>query len=197
MSRLPKGMFHRPGRGYYTRKRVAGKDRWIALGADATEASRKLRELNRHGPVLATRATVSQTAHEWLEKRIAVKRTPESVQKATSRVRMYLEPFMGLKLLGKVTREDLWEYRRWLETHERELAPGSVWHILCDARCLFRWCEDAGKLDRSPFPRGLMPKLQEKPPKRLERDEVRALVAIPEPYGFVIRFALATGLRWG
>lgn len=197
MSRLPKGMFHRPGRGYYTRKRVAGKDRWIALGADAAEASRKLRELNRQGPVLATRATVSQAAHEWVERRISVKRTPESVQKAASRVRMYLEPFMGLKLIGKVTRDDLWEYRCWLETHERQLGPGSVWHILCDARCLFRWCEDVGKLDRSPFPRGLMPKLQETPPKRLERDEVRALVAIPEPYGFVVRFALATGLRWG
>jgi site-specific recombinase XerD len=108
-----------------------------------------------------------------------VKRTDESLQKAKSRVRMYLDPFIGLKLLGKVTREDLSEYRRWLETHERTLGPGSVWHILCDVGCLFRWCEDAGKLDRSPFPRGLTPKLQETPPKRLTPDEVRALVAIP------------------
>lgn len=197
MPRLPKGMFYRPGRGYYTRKWLAGKDRWFALGAERSEAKREFRDLQRNGPVTGSRATVAELAREWLQKRIAVKRTPESAQKSEGRVRLYLEPFIGLKLLGRVSREDLWEYRRWLESHERKPSPTSVWHILSDARCFFRWCEDAGKLERSPFPRGLMPKLQESPPKRLEAAEIRALVAISDPYGFVVRLALATGLRWG
>ena len=42
-----------------------------------------------------------------------------------------------------------------------------------------------------------MPKLQELPPKGLNADEVHALVRIREPYGFVIRLGLRTGLRWG
>ena len=197
MPRMPKGMFLRAGRGYYARRWINGKDRWIALGKDFEEASRKLRQLNRSGPVLATRATVNELAREWLAHRIAVKRTPESVQKAESRVRLYLAPFIGLKYVGKVTREDLWEFRRWLETHERGISLTSVWHILSDARCFFRWCEDAGKLERSPFPRGIMPKLQELPPKKLETREVEALARLPEPYGFVVRLGLATGLRWG
>jgi integrase len=190
-------MFQRVGRGYYARKWLNGKDRWIALGRDFEEASRRLRELNRNGPVLGTRATVNELAREWLASRVAVKRTPGGLQKATSRVRLYVSPFFGLKLVGKVSREDLWEYRRWLETHERQLSPTSVWHILSDARCLFRWCEDAGKLERSPFPRGLMPRLQEQPPKKLELAEVEALTRVAEPYGFVVRFGLSTGLRWG
>jgi integrase len=197
MPRLPKGLFQREGRGYYTRKWVNGRDRWIALGRDLDGAKRKLRRLNREGPVLATRATVNELAREWLAGRVAVRRTAEGLQKATSRVGLYLGPFMGLKLVGKVTKEDLWEFRRWLETHERKVSLTSVWHILSDARCFFRWCEDAGKLDRSPFPRGLMPKLQEQPPKGLDPKEVEALVRIAEPYGFVVRLGLATGLRWG
>ena len=42
--------------------------------------------------------------------------------------------------------------------------------------------------------RPLQPKLQEKPPDRLTEAEVAALERLPEPpYGFVLRFALATG----
>lgn len=197
MPRMPKGMFQRPGRGYYARRRVEGKDRWIALGQDYETACRTLRELNRSGPVVASKAIVREVAREWLEKRISVKRTAESAQKAETRLKLYLDPFLGAKFLGKLERDDLWSYRRWLETHERKLSAGSVWHILSDVRCLLLWCVDTGKLDRSPFPRGLMPKLQEIAPRKLEADEVLAVAGLPEPYGFVVRFALATGLRWG
>jgi len=43
MPKLPRGMFLRKGRGYYTRRWADGKDRWIALGKDFDEACRKLR----------------------------------------------------------------------------------------------------------------------------------------------------------
>src|SRR5262249_40664675 len=95
MPRLPKGLFHREGRGYYTRKWVNGKDRWVALGRDLEDAKRKLRELNRSGPVLATRATVNELAREWLDGRVAVRRTAEGLQKAESRVGLYLSAFRG------------------------------------------------------------------------------------------------------
>src|SRR5258706_11414447 len=62
MPRMPKGMFHRAGRGYYARKWVAGRDRWIALGADFRTAGKKLREINRTGLGVGSRATVAQAA---------------------------------------------------------------------------------------------------------------------------------------
>ncbi len=44
---------------------------------------------------------------------------------------------------------------------------------------------------------GLLPRVQERPPDRLMDDEVAALARLPEPFGFVIRLGLGTGLRWG
>src|SRR5439155_26247565 len=45
--------------------------------------------------------------------------------------------------------------------------------------------------------RRLMPRLKERPPDRLSDDQVEKLIALPDPWGFVIRLALETGLRWG
>lgn len=46
------------------------------------------------------------------------------------------------------------------------------------------------------MPRRLLPRLQERLPDRLTHTEVGALVEIEEPFGFVIRLGLGTGLRW-
>jgi len=42
-----------------------------------------------------------------------------------------------------------------------------------------------------------MPKLQERLPVRLTDEEPEALRGLAEPYGFVCRPAIGTGLRWG
>jgi integrase len=76
------------------------------------------------------------------------------------------------------------------------LSPLTVVHLLSDARAFFRWCEDAELIERAPIPKRLVPRLQERPPDRLEDDEVARLADLPDRYGFVIRFGLATGLRW-
>lgn len=64
-------------------------------------------------------------------------------------------------------------------------------------RCLLNWCEDAGLIERSPFPRRVMPRLQERAPDRLTDEEAAQVAALEAPYGFVCRLALGTGLRWG
>ena len=76
------------------------------------------------------------------------------------------------------------------------MSPQTVSHLLADARCMFRWCEDAGLVNRSPFPRRLMPRIQERPPDRLSESQIEVLRGLPEPYGFVCRLGLGTGLRW-
>jgi integrase len=196
MPKLPRGVFKREGRGYYMRKRVNGKPRWICLGSTPDEARQRLHE-GRLSGASSVRSTVSQMADRWLGERIELTRTPEGQIKARTRARLYLGPCLGHKLIGKLAREDAWAYRRWLESHERELSPQSVHHVLSDLRAMLRWCEDMGLLERSPFPRGVMPRLQERPPDRLEPDEVAAVLTIPEPYAFVVRLGLGTGLRWG
>jgi integrase len=43
----------------------------------------------------------------------------------------------------------------------------------------------------------LLPKSQERPPDRLSEAEVESILSVPEPYAFIVRLALGTGLRWG
>ena len=194
MANLPSGMRKRRGRSYYTRRWVDGKDRWISLGTDREKAIQKFWELGRREGSLVE-MMVRDAAKRWLESYIATCRGPKDQANAAQRVRDYLEPFMGYKLLAKVTKEDLRAYRLWLEKRCRTLV--TVRHILADAKCMFRWCEDSGWLDRNPVPRKLLPKLQERPPDRLSDGEVEAILGVPEPYAFIVRLGLGTGLRWG
>jgi len=77
------------------------------------------------------------------------------------------------------------------------LSPQSVKHVLSDLRCILNWCEDSGLVERSPFPRRVLPKIQERPPDRLSDDEVERVCSVEEPYGFIARFLVFTGVRWG
>jgi integrase len=127
---------------------------------------------------------------------LRTQRTERGWPIAEQRVRDYLVPFMGHLLLDKVEREDVRAYHMWLE-RTTKLSVCSIWHVLSDCRCLLNWCEGAGLVERSPFPRRVMPRLQERPPDRVTDEEAERMRALAEPYGFVCRLALGTGLRWG
>lgn len=198
MPKLPAGMFKRKGRqGYYLRLYRGGEERYIALGADFEKAKEKAEEARKGWAALkAERVTVGEAAERWQASYIRTQRTVKGQGIVAQRVRDYLVPFMGTRLLERVSREDVRAYRLWLERTTR-LSVCSVWHVLSDCRCFLNWCEDAGLVERSPFPRRVMPKLQERPPDRVADEEADRLRALPEPYGFVCRLALGTGLRWG
>jgi len=190
-------MVKRKGRpGFYFRKKRHGRVTWVALGADYKDACQRLRSL-KTGEQKTPRAelTVGEAAKQWLASYIATTRNEVGQELARRRVELYLEPHLGHVLLTRWTKDDLRAYRLRLE-RRAGLSPQSVKHILSDARCFLNWSEDAGLVDRSPFPRRIMPKIQERAPDRLEDDEVAKLVSLPEPFGFVIRFGLGTGARW-
>lgn len=196
MPRLPRGMFRR-GHAFYVRLYANRRERWIGLGSDLEEAKRKLREIRQGDePAMPSRVTVADAADKWLASYVATARNEKGQVLAKTRVERWLKKCMGFALLHRITREDVRAYRLWLE-RQKGLSLQTVAHVLSDARCFFRWCEDAGLIDRAPLPRKLLPRIQERPPDRLTEEEVAKLVALPEPYGFVIRFALGTGLRWG
>ena len=99
---------------------------------------------------------VQEAAKKWLETYVATNRAEKTRKLTAQRVRDYLEPFMGYKLLAKVEKDDLRAMRLWLEKQDKK--PLTVRHILADVKCFFRWCEDSGWLDRAPIPHKLLPK---------------------------------------
>ena len=198
MPKLPVGMHKRKGRdGYWLRLYRAGRDRRVWLGMDYNEALENAEKARASAGLMPTsRVTVTEAATLWLETYVHTQRSEKGQRLADQRVRDYLVPFLGHLLLERVEREDARAYRMWLE-RTTKLSVGSVWHVLSDCRCFLNWAENAGLLEQSPFPRRVMPKLQERPPDPVTDEEADRLKALPEPYGFVCRLALGTGLRWG
>jgi integrase len=200
MPRLPKGIFLRENRpGYWFRDRRGGRDRWFK--ADTAEAAKKLRERVQGSTAGVGRLTVAKAAERWLEVQVATRRTETGIALATARVNGELNPRLGMRPLSMLTADDCRAYRLALEAAKKKdgekRSPQTVVHILGDLRAMLRWCEDSGYLDRSPFPRGLMPRVDERRPDELTDEEVGKLVAIDDPHGFYVRLLLGTGLRWG
>ena len=154
-----------------------------------------LKRLRRGEGPMRGGSTVADVAERWLTVYVPTARGEKQLRMSVTRVRKYLAEFMGHKPLVAVKPDDLREYRMWLET--KDLKPLTVAHLLSDVRCFLNWCVDMGLLDRCPFPRRIMPRVQERPPDRLMDEEVAAVLAISEPHAFVVRLALGTGLRWG
>ncbi len=183
------------GRTYVYRHKVNGRTVRRALGDDYEEACRLLRSLKTDVTEPGPDVTVEEAARRWLSGYVPTVRGERDQRLAGQRVKDYLVRCLGHLLLGKLTRDNIRGYRLWLE--KRELSPQSVKHILSDLRCLLNWCEDSGLVERSPFPRRVLPKIQERPPDRLTDEQVEQVCSLEEPYGFIARLLVSTGLRWG
>jgi integrase len=193
MPKLPRNMVKR-GRAFYFRHIVNGRVIRRSLGTDYHEALRRLRSLKSE-KVPLDRITVEQAASGWLTSYVPTARREKDQRLASQRVRDYLVPFLGHLLMERLSREDCRAYRLWLE--KRTLSAQSVKHVLSDLRCMLNWAEDSDLVERSPFPRRILPKIQERPPDRLSDEEIGKVCAAAEPYGFMCRFLVQTGLRWG
>lgn len=193
MPRPPKGMFKR-GPSFYVRIRKGGLDKWICLGPNLEEACRALRRI-RAGEEIPENLTVAKAAERWIETYVKTHRNEQGIYDVELRVRKYLNPHLGYKLVSKVKKDDLRSFRLWLE--KLPISVTTVAHILSQTRTFFYWCEDTGLIDRAPIPRRLLPRIQERPPDRLTDPELEAVVSLPDPHGYVARFAVGTGMRWG
>jgi len=194
MPHLPKNMIRRKGRtGYWFQRKVGGRKVRRFLGTDYNEALNALRKF-KGSEVRLVEVTVAEAAKRWLASYVETARNEKNRKLAKRRVETHLSPSLGHYLVSRLTSEHLRSYRLYLE--RQGLSAQSVSHFLADARCFLRWCEESGLVDRSPFPRRLLPKIQERPPDRLSEGEIDVLQRLPEPYGFVCRLGLGTGLRW-
>jgi len=205
MPKLPKGLLRR-GRHYYARLHQDGRDRWRSLHTtEFVDACRQLRRL-RNGELGPSRAeerklTVSELGRTWVDTRIATARSPKGARMAATRLAKYINPFLGHVLIGRIEPNDIRRFRLWLEGRTLKngttISVQTVRHVLSDLRCLLLWCLDSGYIERTPFPRRILPRPPERSPKGFTPEEARQLRGLPEPYGFYLRFLLGTGIRWG
>lgn len=138
--------------------------------------------------------SVERAAARWLARAVATARNAKGRALAATRVRRWLVPQFGRRPLRGLTGDDVRGYRLALEAHG--LAPQTVVHLMSDLRALLLWAVAEGLLERSPFPRRALPRVPEVAPRGLADAEVARLVALPEPWGFVVRLLIGTGLRW-
>lgn len=197
MPKLPIGMYRR-GRSYYYRTQQGAVDLRRSLGTDFEQAKRRYRALIRRSP-FATELptmTVKQAMDRWLTTAIALRRIESGQRDVAARVRRYVLPCLGHLVVAEITPDDVLRYRVTLE--RKGLRVTLVRRLLSDVRAFFRWAAyEARLIAEPPVPRRLLPRLQETFPKRLIDKEVTAITAIREPYGFIVRLGLASGLRWG
>lgn len=194
MPNRPSGLFKR-GDVWYGRVYLSGREVWRSLSPDFEEAKRKLKRMRGEGPQPSSRTTVAQTIPRWINEYVRTNRNEKGIRDAEYRAKKYLLPALGMKPLVMVKKADLRGYRLSLE--QQTLSKQTVSHILSEARCFFLWCLDSDLISQSPIPRRLLPRLQEQDPKPFLDPEVTILCALPEPYGFINRLGIGTGLRWG
>ena len=181
---------------YHTHLRREGANRWVAHGPDFALAQKKHHDLMGRGPAAASRLTLAEAYELWRTNYVPTTRGERDQRNLAVRWRLHGEPVLGHKLLAKLTSEDV---RRLAGVLTKSgLSPQSQHHVLADVRCMLNWCvEEGNHLDRSPWPRRVMPRIEEQPPDRLTDEEVDAVLGIDEPHAFVVRLLLGTGLRWG
>lgn len=177
------------GHGRGGRRAMAGGTRGAERGRMGTRRVREARTV-----AAGVRADVADAARAWLARTVATARNDKGRRLAATRVRRYLLPHLGRRPLRALSGDDVRGYRLALESYG--LAPQTVAHVLADLRALLLWAVAEGRIERTPFPRRVLPRVPERPPHGLDDDAVRALVALPDPWGFVVRLLVGTGLRW-
>lgn len=138
--------------------------------------------------------TIEALAERWLANAVPTRRNGKGVTLARTRVERYLLPMLGKRVARRLRGDDVRRYRLWLE--RQGLKPNTVTHVLSDLRALLLWASEECWIERSFFPRRVLPRVPESAPLGFSEDEVARLQAVPEPHGFVLRFLLGTGLRW-
>jgi len=207
MPRLLKGL-RRRGRSFFFRVRSGGTDHTIPLGRDPDRAVTRVLEIRRRikaglPPTEERRAilTVQDAVMSWLEDHVKHARHGAFAENTRRRCERVLLPFMGDLALDQVTTGTLFAYRNHLvgltSRRGRPLSAATVRMFLGDVRAMLNHALTLQVLDRSPVPRSWLPRLPERAPDVLSREEQAILGALPGEYGRVLRLMLGTGVRWG
>src|SRR5262245_36872966 len=174
--RWPKNVTRRKSGFFVYRKFEYGRDRWVSLRTkDEAVMRAKVREIERalaRGErQILDRRTVAQAVREYLAAMAARRHNERDTRAIEQRFRDYVLPRFGRTPIGQVTvwqsedfRDDM--LRRGLrEVTLRNMLSGCLREFL-------NWVVRREYVARSPFVKGIMPTLEERPPDRLSDDEV-------------------------
>lgn len=142
--------------------------------------------------------TVAEVADRWLRERVEVELETRNASIIRSRLERCIIPFLGARTIASIKRADCHAFKGYMRTTRPDLKSSSLHHYLRDMRELLAWAEEVELTDSNPWPRRrIMPRREKRAPDRLSDEQYRVLVALPEHWGFTLRFLLSTGLRWG
>lgn len=201
MPRPRRGMFRR-GASWYWRDRSSGRDIWHSLGPDFGAAVEEYDRLHRmRGRGSDSRALVRDAAREWLRVDLPVRRVASGLKAVASSVARHLIPFLGATKLCDLRDDHVREYAAFLARQTdtrtgRTWKPSTVKHALDELRRFLRWCEETGRIDRSPFPRGIMPRIARGEPRPYTDAEIATLCSLPGDLGFLCRWGIESMLAW-
>jgi integrase/recombinase XerD len=139
--------------------------------------------------------TVKEAWDPYRAQYVETRRRNESDrQTIEGRFRNHVLPVLGHLPLEALRRWHLSDLRARLI--KRGLSPQTQRHVMVEFNSFLRWCHKA-ELGAPPLfePAG-MPRVQKRLANRLSDEEVEALKALPEPWGFYCRLGLGTGLRY-
>lgn len=204
--KLPAGVVKKRN-AYFARIHTKGGEKSYPLGSDTDAAVATFYQVKAN--VLAGRdprvrlpeappaeLTVADAAERWLRDKVDLEL--QNAPDIRSRAERSLLPFLGARPLHSLRRADCHAYVAHVRRENPHLMPATIGHYVRTLRELLNWCVDVELLDATPWPKGLLlPRVEKMAPDRLTDDEVKILVALPDPWGFNMRLALGTGCRWG
>lgn len=193
-----RGLWIGTGGTYCARVWRGGKARWVPLGTDYEEAKEKFYKLKAGDPI-PSRVAVAEATADWLKLAVATRRSESGQATASMWTKKYMLKYLH-GMLGSIDGDRVRAYRLWLEKQkvgDKPLKPNTVQRILSDLRAFLNWCVETGRIERSPFGKRVLPRVEEQLPKTLNDEQVAAVLGVGEPHAFVIRLGLATALRWG
>ncbi|MFH1143915.1 MAG: tyrosine-type recombinase/integrase [Candidatus Eisenbacteria bacterium] len=191
----------RRGSVYYWRRTFRGREMWRSLRTeDAKEAHRLAVRLNAQfggtANPMRKRLRLREAAAEWMEVYVQrARRNKKDRAAVAARMRDYILPQLGELFVDAIGPADVRDFALWLSGTGKALNTQA--HILSNLRQLLAWCEESGHVGRSPFPRRVLPRMDDRLPERLSPDDEAKVAAVPGRLGFSARILLATGLRWG
>lgn len=183
-------LHNRNGVWYWVYKE-RGRQHWKSLKTkDLDEAKRKLAYLQ------GKTETVDEFSAVWIEEFVSLNRKPENVLTAKRRVGKYISPSVGSVPLKEVNASTIRALRLFVES--KGVKPLTVRHVLSDFRNLLNCAHEAGHIPSVPSFKRLLPRIPEKAPKALNREQVEELLSVAKPaYRVALELALYTGCRWG
>ncbi|MEK7317245.1 MAG: tyrosine-type recombinase/integrase [Candidatus Eisenbacteria bacterium] len=203
--RLPAGVVKKR-ESYFARIHTKGGEKSFPLGPDVSAAvalfyrvkADVLAGIDPRAPKEPTPAelTVATAVDRWYSEKVDTLKRAEDTKSVVER---FLLPLLGKRTLASIRRADCHAYLASVRRANPDYKAATIRLYARTLRELLNWCVDVELLDSTPWPtkRGFLPTPEKAAPDRLTEEEVATLVALPEPWGFHMRLALSTGLRWG